>query len=170
RRSRARPPLPRLPPAPRRPPGAAPCRPPPGRGGPDAVRAGHARRALRAGAAPPRPRPATARHAPHHRGRRSLLPRPAPRGTHRRRRLGGDRRRRGALAARAGRVAGGPAAAPPPPPPPRRDYTRGPDHTRGPDYTRDAGRMRPAWYARSHATVAASPSATRRSISRVSGS
>src|SRR5439155_1332495 len=80
RRSRARPPLPRLPPAPRRPPGAAPCRPPPGRGGPDAVRAGHARRALRAGAAPPRPRPATARHAPHHRGRRSLLPRPAPRG------------------------------------------------------------------------------------------
>src|SRR5439155_1264532 len=35
------------------------------------------------------------------------------------------------------------------------------------DYSRDAGRMRPAWYARSHATVAASPSATRRSISRV---
>src|SRR5439155_3314741 len=110
RRPRTRPPLPRLPVAPRRPLGRVTRRPPPGRGAADAVRAGHARRALRAGAAPPRPRPATARHAPHHRGRRSLLPRPAPRGTHRRRRLGRDRRRRRALAAGPRRVA---SAAPP---------------------------------------------------------
>src|SRR2546426_6867318 len=136
RRPRTRPPLPRLPPAPRRAPGAAARRPPPRRGAADAVRAGPARRPLRPGAAPPRPRPAAARDAPHHRGRRSLLPRPTPHGTHRRRRLGGDRRRRGALAARAGRVAGGPAPRGGGPGfwrsrrCPRRDYTRGPDYTR----------------------------------------
>src|SRR5437773_1540956 len=72
--------------------------------------AGLARACLAAGPAPPPPRPATARHAPHHRVRRSLLPRPAPRGTHRRRRLGRDLRRRGALAAGPRRVG---SAAPP---------------------------------------------------------